>query len=97
MNTKEITKNLKTLSDYIYDVASGKKKFTVSEVDLAKFQDEALEVIRNSSDEEVIRETDRVASLNILDKDVNFEFFGQIPKIWSVYQNATEISVKEIQ
>lgn len=88
-------KTLNELTDFLYDVVSGKNDFTfASEDDAKKFDDEGFNILKDSSSDLIIAKTSKLASLNILDKRTNFKIFDSLPKIWSVYQNAAEISIQ---
>ena len=88
---KEVTKNLKSLVDFINDGAEGKIE-NLSEDQAAKVESEATRLFSKASNEEIIKLTEKVATMNIL--TMNIHFFDNLPNIWSILQNATEITVK---
>lgn len=90
MDIKEVTKDLKSLTDFITKGAEGKE--TITEAEAIELDEAALALFRNASDTEIVASVEKVANMDIL--RLNVHFFDNLPNIWSVYQNATEISVK---
>lgn len=88
------TKDLKTLIDYLIKGAEGKVA-NLSEEKAKKFEDEALKVINESSNDLAITEFTPIMEMNIL--KMNIHFFDNLPRIFNCIQNAAEISVREAE
>lgn len=91
MNIKEVTKDLKSLTDFINKGAEGKEKLT--EAEALELDSAAVNVFKNANENDIIASVEKVANMNIL--KMNIHFFDNLPNIWAIYQNATEISTKE--
>lgn len=86
-------KTVKELTDFLFDVVVGKEAIPYNSDEEAKeFDERGYDIFCNEGNDIAIAKTSKLANLNILDKNVNFKVFEKLPKIWSVYQNATEIS-----
>lgn len=90
MNIEEVTKDLKSLTDFINKGAEGKVKLT--EAEALELDGAAIKAFKNASENDIIASVEKVANMNIL--KMNIHFFDNLPNIWAVYQNATEISAK---
>lgn len=90
MNIKEVTKDLKSLTDFINKGAEGKVKLT--EAEALELDSAAINAFKNANENDIIASVEKVANMNILKMDIHF--FDNLPNIWAVYQNATEISAK---
>lgn len=89
---KEATKSLKTLTEFIQKGAEGKIPNIPDEA-AQEFEIAAIKLLEEASVDTVLAKTAKVAEMNIL--DLNIHFFDNIPKVWGVYQNATELSLKQ--
>lgn len=90
MKIKEVTKDLKSLTDFICKGAEGKVNLTEDEA--MELDKAVLNVFRAASDSDIIASVEKVANMDIL--RMNIHFFDHLPNVWGVYQNAAEISVK---
>lgn len=88
---KEVTKNLKSLVDFINDGIEGKIE-NLSEDQAEKVESEAIHLFSKASNEEIIKLTEKIATMNIL--VMNIHFFDNLPNIWHILQNATEVAAK---
>lgn len=90
MDTKEITKSFKSLSDFIYDrVVNGKKTEPLTEEEAKKIDSASVELFDSVGNDVVLAKVDKIANLNFLDKKVSFAIFEQLPIIWRNYYMAS--------
>lgn len=90
MDIETITKDLKSITDFINESVKGNFLFTEEQAET--FQTKALKVFNESNTDLIVAKTAKIANMNIF--DMNIHFFDNLPKIWKIYQNATEITVK---
>lgn len=88
---KEVTKNLKSLVDFINDGVEGKIE-NLSEDQAEKVESEAIHLFSKASNEEIIKLAEKIATMNIL--AMNIHFFDNLPNIWHILQNAAEVATK---
>lgn len=91
LDIETITKDLKSVTDFINDGVEGKVP-SLTEEEAAEFQAKALKVFNEASSDLIVAKTAKVAGMDIL--KMNIHFFDNIPSIWRIYQDAAEITVK---
>lgn len=93
---KEITKNFKTFTDWIYqEITAGKDQDILPDDQALIIDEEGEKLIEAKGVDMIMAKASKISSLNILHKDVNFKIFENLPKVWSLYQNAAEASLKQ--
>ena len=93
MKATEAVKSWKELSTFIYERVSGVDKSPLREEDYELLEKEGGKIISERGVDEVVAKAKKIANLNILDKNVDFKFFENVPTIWSAYFNAANYYV----
>ena len=93
---KEITKDFKSFTDFIYDVVSGKTEFYgLGEDEAITLDKKGYDLIQEKGMDMMMAKASKVAGLNVLDKNVDFTIFSQLPKVWYAYQVAAETALRQ--
>lgn len=85
-------KDLKEVIDFLIKGAEGKVA-NLKEEEAKEFEERALKIISESSNDLVIAKFAPIMNMNII--RMNIHFFDNLPKIFNCIQNAAEICVRE--
>ena len=95
MTLNEATKNWDNLSNFVYERVTGNNKDYISPEQYEKLDDEGYKVLNSTSVEDIVEKIRPLMGVNIMDKDVDFKFFENTPKIWSQYYKVSLSDVAE--
>ena len=90
---ENITKDLKSLTSFLYDVVSGKEVLTLSDEELADLDNKGSAILEDQGIDIMMAKVSKFINLNILDKKNSFKIFEKLPKIWYYLQSSAEIYV----
>lgn len=89
---KEVTKDFKSFTDWIYQQVTDKKNADpITDDEAAILDKEGYKLIQDQGIDMVMAKASKIASLNILSKNVNFDIFERLPWVWYAYQTAAEV------
>lgn len=97
MNIKEITKDFKSFTDWIYQEVTDKNAEAITDEEALELDSRGFALIQEKGIDMIMAKASKISSLNILDKNVNFKVFENLPKIWFAYQNAAEAATKQVK
>lgn len=91
---KEVTKNFKSFTDFIYQsVSDAEHAETFDDDQAVKLDKQGIKLIEEKGVDMIMAKASKIMSLNILDKNVSFDVFERLPRVWAAYQNAASAVV----
>ena len=92
---KEVTKDFRSFTDWIYQQVTDKKnRETITDDEAVELDKKGYKLISEQGIDMVMAKVSKIASLNILDKNVSFEVFDRLPRVWAAYQQAAEVEAE---